>query len=165
MFSIFYNTINNDENNAAIKIQKVTRGYLVRKKYKHTKELNDYQTINNVIKDDEPKSESESHESESPESESESESESGIPSDKNVFYVLHVDDKPLSYILSDKKVAYKTLWKYARQIKAKHSIDKRCFILEKSSNELEIVGSHRFLTVTFDHIISRLKLYKVYVKI
>lgn len=169
MFSLFYDTTDNVENNAAIKIQKVTRGYLVRKKSKPPEEdilteSNDYENIDNV-KEDEPDSGKENDsESESESSESESESDD-VSTDDSVFYILHVDDKPLSYILSDRKDAYKTMWKYARRIKFNHSIDKRCFIREKRHNEIEIVGSYRFFTVTIDHTISRLKLYKVYVKI
>jgi len=170
MFSLFYDTTNNEENNAAIKIQKVTRGYLVRKRSRPPEEniineSNDYETID-TVKEDKPESEKEDDsESESESSESESESDDISVDDENVFYILHVDDKPISYILSDRKDAYKTMWKYARRIKFNHSIEKRCFIREKRHNELEIVGSYRLFTVTIDHIISKLKLYKVYVKI
>lgn len=168
MFSLFYDTTtsNNDENNAAITIQKVTRGYLVRKKHNlksvDTNDTSSYETIDNVT-DDKPKLDCES-ESESESDSSDSESEISVD-DENAFYILHVDDKPLSYILSDRKDAYKTMWKYARRIKFNHSIDKRCFIREKRHNELEIVGSYRLFAVTIDHMISKLKLYKVYVKI
>lgn len=166
MFSLFYDTHNNVENDAAIKIQKVTRGHLVRKRSKPPEEniineSKEYETID-TVKEDEPDSEKDDvSESESESSDSESESDD----DENMFYILHVDDKPISYILSHRKNAYKTMWKYARRIKFNHSVDKRCFIKEKGNNELEIVGSYRLFAVTIDHTISKLKLYKVYLKI
>ena len=178
MFSLFYyDTTNKDI--AAVKIQKITRGYLIRKKYKPRSKDYNYETIDSVDEDkaetnvesvDEDKLESD-YESEYDSNESvdedelESDYDSDYDSDDNVFYILHVDGKPLSYILSDRNDAYNTMWTYARRIKFDNYIDKNCFIKEKSCNELEIVGSYRFFSVTIDHTISKLTLYKVHLDI
>ena len=204
MFSLFYyDTTNKDI--AAVKIQKIARGYLIRKKYKprskdynyetidsvNEDEYNIYETIDSVDEDkaetnvesvdedkaetnvesvDEDKLESD-YESEYDSNESvdedelESDYDSDYDSDDNVFYILHVDGKPLSYILSDRNDAYNTMWTYARRIKFDNYIDKNCFIKEKSCNELEIVGSYRFFSVVIDHTISKLTLYKVHLDI
>ena len=144
------NDISETREKSVVKIQSLARVYITRKNMKEkdkcTSLINDNENhtenINNVLKDDDDSDD-----------------------DENSFYIIHINGKPISYILQDRNKAYNTMWEYARKIKFDHSHTHNCYIREKSSCKLEVAGCYQFLAVSVDHVISTLELFKVSLRI
>lgn len=80
--------------------------------------------------------------------------------EKTSIYLLCKDDTPLCYF-SDKKLAFESMWKFARLNKLKYMNDFSTFIKEENEDSISIVGYNRFLIVAYERLFSKFHITKV----
>jgi hypothetical protein len=80
--------------------------------------------------------------------------------EKTSIYLLCKDDTPLCYF-SDKKLAFESMWKFARLNKLKYMDDFSTFIKEENEDSISIVGYNRFLIVAYERLFSKFHITKI----